>query len=69
MLRTRGPVKTETLEKVDKALVEPQLQATPVEKRAGTVEEIAEILAFLAEGRSSWIGGQCISASGGYAVY
>ncbi|KAK5114181.1 hypothetical protein LTR62_002751 [Meristemomyces frigidus] len=64
-----GPVQTEMLDKVDKAIVAPQLEATLVEKRAGTVEEIAEIVAFLAEGRSSWVSGQCISASGGHVVY
>ncbi|KAK4574211.1 hypothetical protein LTR86_001972 [Recurvomyces mirabilis] len=64
-----GPVQTEMLDKVDQTIKGPQFEATPVEKRAGTVEEIAEIVGFLAEGRSSWVSGQCISASGGHAVY
>ena len=64
-----GPVQTEMLDKVDRKIVEPQLATTPVENRPGTVEEIAEIVAFLAEPRSSWVSGQCISASGGYHVY
>ncbi|KAI5357607.1 Putative short-chain dehydrogenase/reductase SDR, NAD(P)-binding domain superfamily [Septoria linicola] len=64
-----GPVETEMLKQVDEATVRPQLEATAVEKRAGKPEEIAEIVAFLAEGRSSWVTGQCISASGGYAMY
>ncbi|TKA69734.1 hypothetical protein B0A55_05276 [Friedmanniomyces simplex] len=63
-----GPVQSEMLEKVDRAIKEPQMLATPVEKRAGTVREIAEVVAFLAEERSSWVSGQCISASGGYMV-
>lgn len=64
-----GPVETEMLKLVDPKTVEPQLVATAVEKRAGRPEEIAEIVAFLAEGRSSWVSGQCISASGGYHFY
>ncbi|KAK3628015.1 hypothetical protein LTR56_018878 [Elasticomyces elasticus] len=63
-----GPVESEMLDKVDPAIKGPQLLATPVEKRAGTVQEIAEVVAFLAEPRSSWISGQCLSASGGYMV-
>jgi len=64
-----GPVKSEMLDQVDPKIVEPQLKATPVEQRAGKPEEIAEIVAFLAEPRSSWVSGQCISASGGYHQY
>lgn len=63
-----GPVQSEMLDKVDAAIKDPQFLATPVEKRAGTIQEIAEIVAFLAEPRSSWVTGQCISASGGYMV-
>lgn len=64
-----GPVKSEMLDQVDPKIVEPQLKATPVEQRPGKPEEIAEIVAFLAEPRSSWVSGQCISASGGYHCY
>ncbi|GAB7360417.1 hypothetical protein MBLNU230_g8373t1 [Neophaeotheca triangularis] len=64
-----GPVQTEMLEKVDEATVRPQLLATPVQQRAGRVEEIAEVVGFLAGEGSSWVSGQCISASGGYAQY
>ncbi|KAK5725621.1 hypothetical protein LTR15_003811 [Elasticomyces elasticus] len=59
-----GPVESEMLDKVDPAIKGPQLLATPVEKRAGTVQEIAEVVAFLAEPRSSWISGQCKQTSG-----
>lgn len=64
-----GPVKSEMLDQVDPAIIEPQLKATLVEQRTGRPEEIAEIVAFLAESRSSWVSGQCISASGGYHTY
>ena len=39
-----------------------QKKATPIQNRLGTPEEVAEIVAFLAEERSSWVTGQCISA-------
>lgn len=64
-----GPVQSEMLDKVDPEVVKPQVQATAVQKRVGTAEEIAEIVGFLAEPRSSWVSGQCISASGGYHMY
>jgi 3-oxoacyl-[acyl-carrier protein] reductase len=49
-----GPVQSEMLDQVDERTVEAQRQATPVENRVGTAEEVAEIVAFLAEERSSW---------------
>lgn len=64
-----GAVQSEMLDQLDPKLVEPQVQATPIEKRVGKAEEIAEIAGFLAEERSSWITGQCISASGGLKMY
>nr|POE52019.1 hydrolase tropi [Quercus suber] len=64
-----GPVRSEMLDQVDPKIVEPQLKATVVEQRAGKPEEIAEIVAFLAEPRSSWVSGQCISSSGGFNFY
>lgn len=51
-----GPVKSEMLDKVPDELIAPQKEATAIEKRVGTPEEIAEIVAFLAETRSSWVG-------------
>ncbi|KAF2487200.1 hypothetical protein BDY17DRAFT_288512 [Neohortaea acidophila] len=64
-----GPVESEMLDSVSEEVKGPQFLATPVGKRAGKPEEIANVVAFLAEERSSWISGQCISASGGYAQY
>lgn len=64
-----GPVKSEMLDQVDPRIVQPQFEATAVQQRAGRPEEIAEIVGFLAEPRSSWVSAQCISASGGYAQY
>lgn len=64
-----GPVQSEMLDRVAPEIVKPQLVATAVEQRAGKPEEIAEIVAFLASSASSWVSGQCISSSGGYAQY
>ncbi|KAM3422597.1 hypothetical protein BST61_g86 [Cercospora zeina] len=64
-----GPVETEMLKHVSEETVEPQKKATLVEQRAGRPEGVAEIVGFLAEPRSSWVSGQCISASGGYQLY
>lgn len=64
-----GPVQSEMLDQVSREIVEPQMKATAIEKRVGKAEEIAEIVAFLAEPRSSWVTGQCISASGGFKMY
>lgn len=50
-----GPVESEMLDQVSKEIVEPQKTATPLEQRVGTPEEIAEVVAFLAEPRSSWV--------------
>ena len=64
-----GPVESEMLDQVDPTTVNQQKQVTPVGNRVGTAQEVAEIVAFLAEPRSSWISAQCISASGGYQKY
>ena len=62
-------VESDMLAQVDKKTVDMQKARTSIQNRVGTPQEIAEIVAFLAEERSSWVTGQCISASGGYAVY
>ncbi|KAK1754295.1 3-ketoacyl-acyl carrier protein reductase [Echria macrotheca] len=64
-----GPVQTDMLDNIPKGIVEMQKQQTPVENRVGTVDEIAKIVAWLASPSSSWISGQVISASGGWAMY
>ncbi|KAL9048541.1 MAG: hypothetical protein Q9162_007670 [Coniocarpon cinnabarinum] len=64
-----GPVESDMLAQVDPSIVDMQKATTPVQKRVGTAQDIADIVAFLAEERSRWVSGQCISASGGYACY
>jgi 3-oxoacyl-[acyl-carrier protein] reductase len=61
-----GPVESEMLDNIPKELVEMQKKTTPVQHRVGRVEDIAKVVAWLAEEQSEWISGQCISASGGY---
>lgn len=50
-----GPVQSEMLDQVDPNIVALQKEVTAVEKRVGKSEEVAEIVAFLAEPRSSWV--------------
>ncbi|OLN81022.1 L-xylo-3-hexulose reductase 3 [Colletotrichum chlorophyti] len=64
-----GPVQSDMLDNVPKELVEMQKRHTPVQHRLGTVEEVARIVAWLAGSESSWVSGQVISASGGWAMY
>ncbi|KAG6365500.1 hypothetical protein INS49_007111 [Diaporthe citri] len=64
-----GPVQSEMLDNIPKEIVEMQKQQTPVQNRLGTIEEIADVVAWLAGPSSAWITGQTISASGGWAMY
>ena len=64
-----GPVQTDVLDGIPKYIVEMQKKLTPIENRLGTTDDIAQIVAFLAEENSRWITGQAISASGGFSMY
>jgi 3-oxoacyl-[acyl-carrier protein] reductase len=64
-----GPVQTQLMEKIPKDYIEMQKAQTPVENRLGTVDDIAQIVAWLAGEGSRWISGQVLSASGGWAMY
>jgi len=46
-----------------------EAQRTPVERRVGRPDDIAQVVAWLASEDSRWISGQCICASGGYRQY
>ena len=46
-----------------------EAQKTPVERRIGTPNDIAQVVAWLASDDSKWVSGQCICASGGYRMY
>ena len=64
-----GPVETDMLSEVPAETVNMQKQTTPLEKRLGTTDDIAQIVGFLADESSRWVTGQTISASGGWAMY
>jgi 3-oxoacyl-[acyl-carrier protein] reductase len=64
-----GPVETELLANIPKDIVEAQKNATPVQNRVGTIDDIAQLVAWLASEDSRWISGQTLSASGGWAMY
>ncbi|KAF9278590.1 hypothetical protein BGZ68_008489, partial [Mortierella alpina] len=62
-----GPVDTDALRK----LPEPMLQAMAAnapQKRLGEVDDIADVVSFLASNESRWVNGQTIGASGGVVV-
>jgi 3-oxoacyl-[acyl-carrier protein] reductase len=63
-----GPTETEMIEKIPKDLVERQKGMTAVGRRLGSVEDVALIVAWLAEEQSRWISGQSLSASGGFSM-
>lgn len=63
-----GPVQTEMIQKIPKEIVEMQKRDTPMENRLATVEEVALVVAWIAEDQSRWITGQTISASGGWSM-
>jgi 3-oxoacyl-[acyl-carrier protein] reductase len=42
------------------------LEQTPLEKRCGTPEEVANVAVFLATGEASWVTGQNIELAGGF---
>ncbi|KAI9711605.1 MAG: hypothetical protein M1812_007127 [Candelaria pacifica] len=64
-----GPVETGMYKDVPSEIVEMHKKQTVVENRLGTVDDIAQVVAFLAEERSRWISGQVLSTSGGFNMY
>jgi len=64
-----GPVQSDMLANFPQKIIDMQKEQTAVEKRLGTSQDIANIVAWLAGPESGWVSGQCISASGGYSMY
>lgn len=64
-----GTVLTDLADNLPAGFVEAQSARTPMENRPGTVDDIAQIVGFLAEEGSRWLTGQCLSASGGLTMY
>ncbi|MCJ1468008.1 hypothetical protein MMC07_006634 [Pseudocyphellaria aurata] len=60
-----GVVITELVDILPPGFLEGQNALTPMENRSGSVDDIAQIVGFLAEDGSRWITGQSISATGG----
>ena len=64
-----GPVQSDMLDNIPEDIKQRQMVVTPMQRRFGTVQEVAGIVAWLASEDSQWVTGQAISASGGYAMY
>ncbi len=62
-----GFIETEMTEKLSEQVKEGMLAQIPL-KRAGTVKDIAEAVAFLASERAAYITGQTLSVNGGMAM-
>ncbi|KAL1717847.1 hypothetical protein EV715DRAFT_291779 [Schizophyllum commune] len=60
-----GPTESDMLDTLSAEVIEAQKQGTPMQNRIGTVDDIAQIVAWLAEESSRWVTGQTISANGG----
>ncbi|KAJ5832709.1 hypothetical protein N7474_001020 [Penicillium riverlandense] len=63
-----GAVETDMFREIPKDIVTYIKQSTPLGNRVGMPEDIAGVVAFLAEERSGWVTGQCISVSGGLTM-
>lgn len=63
-----GAVETDMFQGIPKDIVTYIKQSTPLGNRVGRPEEIGGVVAFLAEEKSGWVTGQCISVSGGLTM-
>lgn len=62
-----GPIDTEMYQSMPEAKREERLAILPL-RRMGRVEEVAEVVALLAEGKASFIHGQVIAVDGGATI-
>lgn len=60
-----GPVKTDLAGLLPPGLLDHLVSLTPLQSRVGTADDIAQIVAFLAEEGTRWLTGQTIAAAGG----
>ncbi|KAF2496555.1 short chain dehydrogenase [Lophium mytilinum] len=60
-----GPTATDAVKQLDPAVLKQFTSRPTAEKRLGTPEEIAHVVAFLAEDKARWINGQSIDVTGG----
>lgn len=61
-----GVVLTDLAEGLPPVFIEDQASRTPMNNRSGSIDDVAQIVGFLAEEGSRWITGQSISATGGF---
>ena len=59
----------EMMRQMPPAVIDAQKAMTPLEHRIGTVDDIAQVVAWLAEEGSRWVTGQVIAAAGGQQMY
>lgn len=64
-----GPIVSEMLDDIPDRVKNTQRDATPVAKRFGEPQEIANTVAWLVSPEASWISGQVINVSGGWTMY
>ncbi|KAF5559406.1 hypothetical protein FPHYL_7094 [Fusarium phyllophilum] len=64
-----GPVQSDLLDNIPKEIIEMQKKQTAAGNRLGEVDDVAQIVAWLASEESRWITGQALSASGGLEMY
>ncbi|RGP77037.1 3-oxoacyl-acyl-carrier- reductase [Fusarium longipes] len=64
-----GPVQSDLLNNIPREIVEMQKNQTPAGNRLGEVDDVSQIVAWLASEESRWITGQALSASGGLEMY
>ncbi|KAG9319915.1 hypothetical protein KVV02_007330 [Mortierella alpina] len=62
-----GPIDTEALRQLPQAVMD-DMASTHPQKRLGHVDDIADVVSFLASNDSKWVNGQTIGVSGGFVV-
>lgn len=64
-----GPIVSDMLDGIPDEVKNAQRDATPVAKRFGEPNEVANVVAWLASPEASWISGQVLNVSGGWTMY
>ncbi|KAF9281595.1 hypothetical protein BGZ68_006541 [Mortierella alpina] len=62
-----GPVDTDIMQTVPPSFLESMVERTP-QKRLGEVDDVADVVSFLASNESRWVNGQTITVAGGLQV-